>query len=117
MSSGPCLERTTYEEERMSKVERVNNPEIAPLDGVALDAKCIVTRFSTAKNKVVAIKSQEMADCNIKASMGLGILSISIPGRAQMVSIRIDEVMAVLKEAADAANDVAARGEEGEKDG
>ena len=49
--------------------------------------------------------------------MGLGILSISIPGRAQMVSIRIDEAMAVLKEAADAANDVAAGRKEGKADG
>ena len=101
----------------MSTVVRVNDPNIAPLDGVALGAKCIVTRFSTAKNKVVSIKSQEMADCSIKASMELGIMSISVPGRAQMVSIRIDEAMAVLKEAADAANDVAAGRKEGKADG
>ena len=101
----------------MSTVTRVNDPNIAPLDGVALGAKCIVTRFSTAKNKVVSIKSQEMADCSIKASMELGIMSISVPGRAQMVSIRIDEAMAVLKEAADAANDVAAGRKEGKADG
>ena len=101
----------------MSEVTRVNDPNIAPLDGVALGAKCIVTRFSTAKNKVVSIKSQEMADCSIKASMELGIMSISVPGRAQMVSIRIDEAMAVLKEAADAANDGAAGRKEGKADG
>lgn len=101
----------------MSEVVRVHDPNIGPLDGVCLEAKCAITRFSIGKNKVVAIKSQEMADCNIKASMGLGILSISIPGRAQMVSIRIDEAMAVLKEAADAANDVAAGRKEGEADG
>lgn len=101
----------------MSTVVRVNDPKIAPLDGVALTAKCIVTRFSTAKNKGVSIKSQEMVDCSIKASMELGIMSISVPGRAQMVSIRIDEAMAVLKEAADAANDVAAGRKEGEADG
>ena len=101
----------------MSEVTRVNDPNIAPLDGVALGAKCIVTRFSTAKNKVVSIKSQEMAGCSIKASMELGIMSISVPGRAQMVSIRIDEAMAVLKEAADAANDVAAGRKEGKADG
>ena len=101
----------------MSEVTRVNDPNIAPLDGVALGAKCIVTRFSTAKNKVVSIKSQEMADCSIKASMEHGIMSISVPGRAQMVSIRIDEAMAVLKEAADAANDVAAGRKEGKADG
>ena len=113
MTSGPCSVRTTYEEESMSEVVRVNNPEIAPLDGVTLEAKCI-TRFSTVKNAAVGIKSQEMADCNIKASMELGIMSISIPGRAQMIAVRLDEVMAVLKEAADAANDVAAGGKEAE---
>ena len=99
----------------MSEVVRVHDPNIGPLDGVCLEAKCAITRFSIGKNKVVAIKSQD--DCNIKASMGLGILSISIPGRAQMVSIRIDEAMAVLKEAAAAANDVAAGRKEGEADG
>ncbi len=114
MTSGPCSVRTTYEEESMSEVVRVNNPEIAPLDGVTLEAKCIITRFSTVKNAAVGIKSQEMADCNIKASMELGIMSISIPGRAQMIAVRLDEVMAVLKEAADAANDVAAGGKEAE---
>ena len=101
----------------MSEVTRVNDPNIAPLDGVALEAKCIFTRFSSGKNKAVAIRSQEMADCSIKASMELGIMSISVPGRAQMVSIRIDEAMAVLKEAADAANDVAAGRKEGKADG
>lgn len=63
----------------MSTVVRVNDPNIAPLDGVALEAKCIVTRFSTGKNKAVAIRSQEMADCSIKASMELGVMSISVP--------------------------------------
>lgn len=102
----------------MSKVTRVNDPNIAPLDGVALGAKCIITRFSTAKNKAVRIKSQEVADCSIKASMlELGIMSISVHDRAQMVSIRIEDVMAVLKEAADAANDVAAGRKEGKADG
>lgn len=58
----------------MSEVVRVRDPNIGPLDGVCLEAKCAITRFSIGKNKVAAIKSQEMADCNIKASMGLGIL-------------------------------------------
>ena len=53
----------------MSEVTRVNDPNIAPLDGVALGAKCIVTRFSTAKNKVVSIKSQE-ADGSLRLRWG-----------------------------------------------
>ena len=70
----------------MSEVTRVNDPNIAPLDGVALGAKCIVTRFSTAKNKVVSIKSQEMADCSIKASMELG--SAVLDERGQVCELK-----------------------------
>ena len=63
----------------MSEVVRVRDPNIGPLDGVCLEAKCAITRFSIGKNKVAAI--------------------------------------AVLKEAADAANDVAAGRTEGKADG
>lgn len=93
----------------MNKVIRNNDPNIGPLDGVSLEAKCAITSFTTVKGKVVGIKSQETADCNIKASMELGLISISAPGKARMVTIRIVEAMAVLKEAADHANELAAR--------
>lgn len=99
----------------MNEVIRNNDPSIGPLDGVSLEAKCAITSFTTAKGKVVGTKSQEMADCNIKASMELGVISISVPGKARMVTIRIDEAMAVLKEAADAANELAAGRKEGEE--
>lgn len=96
----------------MSEVIRNKDPNIGPLDGVSLEAKCSITSFSISKNKGVSIKSQETADCNIMASMELGIISISVPGKARMLSIRIDEAMAVLKGAADATNELAARGKE-----
>ena len=109
MSSGPSSEKTTYEEENsMSEVTRVNDPSKAPPDGVELHAKCVVTKFITnEKKKLVTIKGQEVQDCKIMASYQTGTVSISVPGKAMMVSARIDEVMAVLQEAAEAARDVA----------
>lgn len=102
----------------MNRVERVNDPGKAPSDGVELHTRCVVTKFRAEKGgKLTGITGQELASCKILASMMDGTVGISIPGKCRMVSVRIDELMAVLKEAADAANDVAARGEEGEKDG
>ena len=92
----------------MSEVTRVNAPSKAPPDGVELHAKCMVTKFITnEKKKLVAIKGQEVQDCKIMASYQTGTVSISVPGKAMMVSARIDEVMAVLQEAAEAAMDAA----------
>lgn len=92
----------------MSEVTRVNDPTKAPPDGVEFHAKCVVTKFITnGKNKLVTIKGQEVQDCKIMASYHTGAVSFSVPGKAMMVSARIDEVMAVLQEAAEAAIDAA----------
>ena len=92
----------------MSEVIRVNDPSKAPADGVELYAKGMVTRFITnGKKKLVTIKGQEMVDCKIMASYQTGVVSFSIPEKALMVSARIDEVMAVLQAASDAALDMA----------
>lgn len=92
----------------MSEVTRVNDPTKAPPDGVEFHAKCVVTKFITnGKKKLVTIKGQEVQDCKIMASYHTGVVSFSVPGKAMMVSARIDEVMAVLQEAAEAAIDTA----------
>lgn len=92
----------------MSEVTRVNDPTKAPFDGVELHAKCVVTKFITnGKKKLVTIKGQEVQDCKIMASYQTGTVSFSVPGKAMMVSARIDEVMAVLQAAAEAAMDAA----------
>lgn len=96
----------------MSEIKRVNNGAMAPLDAVELEAKCAVTKFVTRKGKLMQIGSQAATDCKMMASMELGVFSISIPGQARMVSVWLDEVMAVMKEAADCANELAARGKE-----
>ncbi len=92
----------------MSEVTRVNDPSKAPTDGVELHAKCVVTRFITnGKKKLVTIKGQEMQECKIMASYQNGTIGFSVPGKALMVSARIDEVMAVLQAAGEAARDAA----------
>lgn len=82
-------------------VHRVPAGEGAP-DGVEMMAKCTVTNFTVRKEKVTGIGSQALANCKMMASFENGVVSISVRGgRPFMVSVRLDEVMALLKEAAD----------------
>ena len=98
----------------MSEVIRVNNPEKAPSDGVELHTRCVVTKFRAEKGgKLTGITGQELASCKILASMMDGTVGISIPGKCRMVSVRIDELMAVLMEAG-RANEMCAGGREAE---
>ena len=94
-------------------------PKVAigdPEDGVELMAKCQMTNFTVKKKKVVGVGSQHLANCKMMASFENGVVSISVRGgRPFMVSVRLDEMMALLKEAADYHNE---KFEEGsEKDG
>lgn len=99
----------------MNRVERVNDPSKAPSDGVELHTRCVVTKFRAEKGgKLAGITEQELASCKILASMMGGTVGISIPGKCRMVSVRIDELMAVLMEAAAAANEMCAGGREAE---
>lgn len=115
MSSEKSSGKITCEVFRMSEITRVNDPNLGPVDGVELRAKCVVTKFAVNKKELTRISSQEVADCKIMASFEIGTVSISIPGKAKMVSVRIDELMAVLMEAAAVAEVQASGGEEEEK--
>ena len=108
---GMSQAKKNYEEFRraqnMSGITRVTDPNKGPLDGVELQANGVVTRFITnSKKKTVAIKTQEVAPCKIMASYEVGTISLSIPSKALMVSVRLDEVMAVIQEAAASAADL-----------
>lgn len=70
-------------------------------DGVEMVAKCTVTNFTVKKKEVTGIGSQMLANCKMMASFENGVVSISVRGgRPFMVSVRLDEMMALLKEAA-----------------
>lgn len=87
-----------------------------PEDGVELMAKCQMTNFTVKKNKVIGVGSQHLANCKMMASFENGVVSISVRGgRPFMVSVRLDEMMALLKEAANYHNEKFEEG--GEKDG
>lgn len=86
---------------RLSKVA-MEDPE----DGVELMAKCQMTNFAVKKKKVVGVGSQHLANCKMMASFENGVVSISVRGgRPFMVSVRLDEMMELLKEAADYHNE------------
>lgn len=73
-----------------------------PEDGVEMMAKCSVMNFTVKKNKVTGVGSQRLANCKLMASFENGVVSVSVRGdRPFMVSVRLEEVMALLKEAAD----------------
>lgn len=83
-------------------IRRVPAGESEAPDGVEMMAKCTITNFTVKKKEVVGIGSQCLADCKMMASFENGVVSISVRGaRPFMVSVRLDEMMALLKEAAD----------------
>lgn len=93
---------------REIRIERVTDPEQGPLDGVKLHTSCAVTRFAPADNpEERKIAEQSLQDCAVLASYGTGTLSISVRGDVDMMfSIRLDELFALVKMAADAAIDL-----------
>lgn len=90
----------------MSEISRNTDPNVGPLDGVNLDAKGVVTTFDRYGSKNASIKKQRLYDVHIKASYDLGTVSITIPKKSKMVTVRIDEMLAVMKSASDASNEV-----------
>lgn len=77
-----------------------------PQDGVELMVKCQMTNFIVKKKEVVGVGRQYLVNCKMMASFENGVVSISVRGgRPFMVSVRLDEMMALLKEAADYHNE------------
>jgi len=82
-------------------IRRVTAGQGTP-DGVELMAKCTITNFTVKNKEVTGIGSQALTNCKMMASFENGTVSISVRSkRPFMVSVRLDEMMALLKEAAD----------------
>ncbi len=79
----------------MNKIERIPEVVSGVKDGVALDAQCMHIMFLEDK------MAQQLLPCTILTSWDNGVVSISfsIDGQKQMVSVRLDELIALLKEA------------------
>ena len=80
-------------------------------DGVEVYVNSTVTHFNRKGGKVTGINGMDMVPCKMLASFDTGVLSISLrKGKAMMVSVRIDEVMELLKAAVEAAGAGEAQG-------
>lgn len=87
-----------------SKIRFAKDGE-GPNDGVELEAKCAITRFTGENGKPESIESMAIEQCKILASYELGTVSVSVhKDRPFMVSVRLDELMALLWAAADRKN-------------
>jgi len=90
----------------MSEVVRVPPETSGTLDAVELHANCAVVKYRTKNDVVVGCKDRgRLHPCRIMASYTHGTFTVSVPETGFAVSVRMDEAMAVMKEAADASLD------------
>ena len=100
----------------MSEIRRVPIEVSGVPDGVELQANCAVSRYRTRHCSVIGIKgTPRVYPCRIMASFTNTTMSISVPHTAFSVTVRLDEVMAVLKEASDYHHDLEESKENAEK--
>ena len=85
----------------MTKILRNTDPLNGPVDGVELDLTCAITQFAKKDGQLV-IAGQGTMPCNIKASYSNGTIGLSLREIDLMIHVRIDELMEVMKEAAEA---------------
>ena len=78
-----------------------------PPDGVEADIQCVITKFEPVRNVKQSgtgkkIKSQAAMSCHAMCSYENGVLSLSVRGLNLMVSVRLDEIYAILAAASQA---------------
>lgn len=80
-----------------NEIERpgVDSPLDAPQDAVVLDVECVRTRF-TGTGTRRKIKKQVKVPGNIKASVTLGVVSITDRATDTMVTVRIEDMAAIM---------------------
>lgn len=83
-------------------IRRIPKAEAGIGDGVEMLAQCNLMNFKVKRKEVTGIGSQMLVNCKMMASFENEVVSISVRGaRPFMLSVRLDEMMALLKEAAD----------------
>lgn len=82
-------------------IRKVPKAESGLTDCVELFANANVTSFSQKKGKIQGIAGSGVAKCRMTASYESGVVSISLrSGKPLMLSVRLDEMMALLQAAA-----------------
>lgn len=91
----------------MGEVVRVPAEVSGSMDMVELFANCAVVRYRTKNNVVIGCKDcGRRHPCRIMAGYERGTFTVSIPETGFAVSVRMEDVMAVMKEAAYASREV-----------
>lgn len=72
-----------------------DNPLDAPQDAVSLDVECMRTRFAGTGSRR-RIKKKVKVPANIKASVTLGVVSITDRSSDTMVTVRIEDMAAIM---------------------
>ncbi len=96
--------------EQEIKTPGADNPLDAPQDAVSMDVECVRTKF-TGTGSRRQIRKQVKVPGNIKASVTLGIVSITDRASDTMVTVRIEDMAAMMA----AAYEMARKEEEGQK--
>lgn len=91
----------------MGEVVRVPAQVSGISDAVEIQSDCSIARYRTKNSSVIGVKGRpRLHPCKIMASYTNGTMSVSVPETAFSVTVRLDEVMEVLKEAAAASREV-----------
>jgi hypothetical protein len=92
-------------------IKRVTDPSIGPLDGVEADVNCVLTSFDSHEDPMQRkIQSQTTMPCTILSAYSEGTISFSMREVGLMATIRIDELYAILVEAANVASELSVLG-------
>ena len=91
----------------MNTIERNTDPFKGPPDGVGAVVKCAITVFDypVEGNAEKIVSGQTDMDCKILCSFDEGVISFSMQDAGLMLTVRMDELMAIMKAAADAAKE------------
>ena len=88
--------------EKEQTIRRVPREESGVKDSVEALGKCSIAEFDKTNGEVTGVRKVYVEDCKIMASYENGTFSVSVRGETPfMVSVRLDETMALLKEAAE----------------
>jgi len=93
----------------MGRIKQVTDPKEGSLDGVTADIKCVITQFDKGKQKGKSdgtvqkvIKSQSVIPCHILCAYSNGTVGFSMRQLDLMLTVRLDELMEILRAAAEA---------------
>lgn len=94
-----------------SEIVNVPFDKAGVMDGVEMMAMCSVSTFKVEEGQVTGLAGIATAPCKIMASYENGIVSVSVRGEEPfMVSVRLDEMMALLQAASARAIEVRKKG-------